>query len=485
MDSGYTVAQIREAEARAFAVVGPDALMQRAAAGLAAAILRRFRQARPEGRRKGSYGARVLLVVGPGNNGGDSLFAGAGLARRGVRATAWRVTAKAHESAWAAFLQAGGREVDAATALRDLGSQHAVVDGVAGIGSRPGLDAPVARLADACREQEVPVVAVDLPSGLAPEPPFVDAPHFRADLTITFGGYKLCHLMEPGRSACGRVELVDLGLDLTEATVSRWTPAELAAVWPVPDATSDKYSRGVVGLDTGSVNYPGAAVLSTAGAVIAGAGMIRYLGPATVASRVLDRFPNVVTTPGRVQAHVLGCGWGERADGESVVATAIVSELPTVVDADALRYLPKMGSHRTLLTPHAGELARLLGRERTEVEADPLAAVRAAVATTGCTVLLKGATQYVASPGKDRVWLAVPGSAWTAQAGSGDVLAGICGTLLAAGLPPVTAALAGASSQALAARAAPGPIPPQELRLPLSLMIGHPGDAGAPRGRRP
>lgn len=456
MDNGYTVAQIRAAEATAMAVLGPDALMQRAAAGLATAVLRRLRGG-------GAYGARVLLVVGSANNGGDALFAGARLAARGVAVTAWRTGVGVHEAGWAAFLAAGGRERDAAGARAQLTRQRLVIDGVAGIGSRPGLDAELAAFAEACKALRVPVIAVDLPSGLAPEPPFRDEPHFTADLTVTFGGHKLCQLLEPSRSSCGELELVDIGLDLPEPTVSRWTPDELAAAWPVPDANSDKYSRGVVGLDTGSVDYPGAAVLSAAGAVGAGAGMVRYLGPLPVAPHVLDRFPNVVVGQGRVQALVVGSGWGERKD-TGVVTRAMKAGVPMVVDADALRHLPTRGGHAAVvLTPHAGELARLLGLQRAEVEADPLAAVRTAVARTGCTVLLKGATQYVATPGEHRVWLAVPGPGWSAQAGSGDVLAGACGTLLAAGLPPFKAALAAASMQAIAARQYAGPMPPQTL----------------------
>lgn len=486
MKHGYTVAQIRDAEARAFQVVGPDALMQRAAAGLAAAILRRlregrrwsspsrppagFRQAQPAHSGGRAYGARVLLVVGSGNNGGDALFAGATLARRGVRVSAWRTGSSVHEAGWAALRAAGGREVDADAAARLLPEQALVVDGVAGIGSRPGLAPAVAAFASACTEHGVPVVAVDLPSGLAPEPPFTDEPHFVARLTVTFGGYKLCQLLEPVRSDCGEVELVDIGLDLPEPAVSQWELPELASAWPVPDARSDKYSRGVVGLDTGSVDYPGAGVLTTSGAVGAGAGMVRYLGPREVAERILDRFPNVVVGQGRVQALVLGSGWGERKD-RGVVARAVQAGLPLVVDADGLRYLPPKGHARVLLTPHAGELARLLGQERSEVEADPLAAVRTAVETTGCTVLLKGATQYVGTPGENRVWLGIPGPAWTAQAGSGDVLAGACGTLLAAGLEPVTAALAAASVQALTSARHPGPLPPPTLAANFASVI--------------
>ncbi|MGV8908364.1 MAG: bifunctional ADP-dependent NAD(P)H-hydrate dehydratase/NAD(P)H-hydrate epimerase [Propionicimonas sp.] len=463
MIHGYTVAQIRSAEAVAMDVLGPDVLMQRAAAGLATATLRRLRPR--------AYGARVLLVVGSGNNGGDALYAGVRLAGRGVAVTAWRTATAVHDAGWRAFLAAGGREVDAGTARALLGRQALVVDAVAGIGSRPGLEPAVADFAGACAALSVPVVAVDLPSGVAPEPPFSDEAHFTADLTVTFGGYKLCQLLEPGRSACGEVELVDIGLELPQPAVSQWTDADLAEAWPVPDASSDKYSRGVVGLDTGSVDYPGAAVLTAAGAVGAGAGMVRYLGPLPVAQRVLDRFPNVVIGQGRVQALVVGSGWGQRKD-HGVVARAIAARVPLVVDADGLRHLPAGGGHRAVvLTPHAGELARLLDLTRAEVEADPLAAVRAAVATTGCTVLLKGATQYVGTPGVDRVWVGVPGPGWTAQAGSGDVLAGICGTLLAAGLDPPTAALAAASGQAMAARHHPGPLPPHRLAEGLVTVV--------------
>jgi hydroxyethylthiazole kinase-like uncharacterized protein yjeF len=341
---GYRLDQIRQAEQRAFAEVGPDALMQRAAAGLATAILRRLD--RP-------YGSRVLLVVGSGNNGGDALYAGVRLAARGVQVSCWRTGSTVHAEGWAALLAAGGLEASGGEATALLAVADVVVDAVAGIGSRPGLAEPVAAFAKACEEAGVPVVAVDLPSGLAPEPPFVDAPHFTAELTVTFGGYKLCQLLEPARSACGEIELVDIGLELADPAVHQWQPEEVAAIWPVPDASSDKYSRGVVGLDTGSPDYPGAAVLGAAGAIYAGAGMVRHLGSAQVASRVLDVFANVVAAPGRVQALVIGSGWGDRKD-VGVVTWAMGTGVPMVVDADGLRHLPGQGRETVLLTPHAG-----------------------------------------------------------------------------------------------------------------------------------
>ena len=483
MQGVYSVATIRAAESAAIAVSGGDALMQRAAAGLAAVVARELRA-----RRGRLHEARVLLVVGSGNNGGDALFAGSRLARRGVRVSAWRPGSGVHEAGWRAFLAAGGREVDAAGAAAALSATDLVLDGVTGIGGQAGLRAPVADFARACASAGVPVVAVDLPSGVPADLPFVSlvpageqaapvpvpeparstigdglAAHFTADVTVTFGGLKACHVIEPARSACGRIELVDIGLPPMEPELECWEPADVLAAWPVPTATSDKYSRGVVGIDAGSVRYPGAGVLAATGAVRAGAGMVRYLGPSEVAELVLARLPNVVTGEGRVQALVLGSGWGDRPDGPDVVAAAVASGLPVVVDADALGMLPHRLHPQVLLTPHAGELARLLGIAREQVTADPVAAVRHAVARTGGTVLLKGASQVIATPGRTSVQVAVGGSAWTAQAGSGDLLAGICGALLAAGLPAPEAAAVGAGVQAMAAPG--GPLPPQDYDL--------------------
>lgn len=483
MQGVYSVATIRAAESAAIAVSGEDTLMQRAAAALASVVAREVRT-----RRGALRGARIVVVAGSGNNGGDALFAGARLARRGVRVSAWRPGSGVHEAGWRAFRAAGGRELDAPGAAEALVATDLVVDGVTGIGGQAGLRAPVADFARACAAAQIPVVAVDLPSGVPADLPFVGlvpageqtdpvpvpeparstigdglAAHFTADVTVTFGGLKACHVIEPAHSACGRIELIDIGLPPMEPELECWDPADVRAAWPRPTATSDKYSRGVVGIDAGSAQYPGAGVLAATGAVRAGAGMVRYLGPPEVAQPVLARLPNVVTGEGRVQALVLGSGWGERPDGPDVVAAAVVSGLPVVVDADALGMLPYRLHPQVLLTPHAGELARLLGIAREQVAADPVAAVRHAVARTGGTVLLKGATQLIATPGRTSVQVAVPGPAWTAQAGSGDLLAGICGALLAAGLSAPSAAAMGASIQAMATR--DGPLPPQDYDL--------------------
>jgi hydroxyethylthiazole kinase-like uncharacterized protein yjeF len=293
---------------------------------------------------------------------------------------------------------------------------------------------------------------------------------------VTFGAHKPCHLIEPARSRCGEIQVIDIGLGGLTVPGDRWLrqmeEAELTD-WPYPDSRSDKYSRGVVGIDAGSDQYPGAGVLSTYGAVYGGAGMVRFLGadkPAEIIRRVL---PNVVFSPGQVQAHLLGSGWGDRPDGGDVIAAALDSGLPAVVDADGLKYLPDKVPDTWLLTPHAGELGKLLGEERSWVTDDPLRAVREAVQRTGATVLLKGATQLVAGPDTDAISVALPGPAWTGQAGSGDVLGGLCAALLAAGRPALDAGVRAASVQALTARRHPGPLPPQRLAELIADEIGR------------
>ncbi len=548
MYQAVTVERMRAAEAAAIAVVGDDLLMQRAAAGLAAVVVRELKR-----RRGKAAGAKVLILTGTGNNGGDGLFAGLRLARRGVQVVACRASDRVHERGWAALLAAGGRELSVDEARAGLASFDLVIDAILGIGGRPGLRSPWDGLAADLAASGAPVVACDLPSGISADPPFgvigdvwlasprgcgvraashvgpsgmdghvgrrgalsgglpsgvvdrnqpiipaddltgtgqtagviggrqgtdLEASFIRADVTVTFGERKLCHVLEPARSACGWVELIDIGLGDVAPDVVAWQPDDAIAHWPVPGPAAHKYTRGVVGLDTGSARYPGAGVLSAIGAARAGAGMVRYLGPDEVGRRVLDVLPNVVLGDGRVNARVLGCGWGDRTYGDGVVAAAVDSGLPLVIDADGLRHLPARLHPGVVLTPHAGELARLLGCERSEVEADPLASVRETVRRYDVTVLLKGATQVVGTPGDPVLKIAVPGPAWTAQAGSGDVLAGMCGALLAAGLPPAEAALAAASAQAMAAAAHPGPVPPQELAAFVGTLRNRRASAG-------
>ncbi|MEZ5190582.1 MAG: ADP/ATP-dependent (S)-NAD(P)H-hydrate dehydratase [Schumannella sp.] len=200
----------------------------------------------------------------------------------------------------------------------------------------------------------------------------------------------------------------------------------------VPAPEDDKYSRGVLGFITGSERYPGAAVLGVEAALRTGVGMVRYLGPGRPARLVLQRRPEAVTATGRVQAWVLGSGQ-DAAERDAVtadlLAAALAEPVPVVIDGGALD-LAADATGPAVLTPHAGELARVLGGERDEVLADPAGAVVRAARETGAVVLLKGHRTLVATPDGVRHEIVAP-TTWLATAGSGDALAGILGALLA------------------------------------------------------
>mgnify|MGYP003374096073 CR=1 FL=1 len=457
MRTVLTAAAMREAERAVFdAEPGVD-LMGRAAAEVA----RVAGLVADEG--------LVLVVAGPGNNGGDGLFAAALLAVRRPVAI-WAAMGSTHEGGLAAALAAGCRQLGPVEAVDALAGCALVIDAVTGLGSRPGLPAPVATFAAACHDLAVPVLSVDLPSGLDADSGRAH-PSFRAAHTVTFATVKACHVMEPAASRCGTVHVVDIGVEAPAGPVRQAEVADIARWWPVPTPASDKYSRGVVMIDTGSEQYQGAAILGVSGALHAGAGMVRYTGR-VASGLILSRFPSVVIGEGRAQAMVVGSGWGDGEGTEGRVANAGLHAVPTVVDADALNWLPSGRLEGWLLTPHAGELARILGCTRAHVEAEPLVCVREVSRHIGAAVLLKGATQYVAEP-SGRVTIAVAGPSWTAQAGSGDVLAGICGALLAAGLPAWRAGVVGASIQAIAARRCPGPYTPDELAARLPAVVAE------------
>jgi len=434
----HTVADVRRAEADAMARLPEGALMQRAAAGLAAAVLDLL---------GGGYGHRVLLLVGPGDNGGDALWAGARLAARGARVEALLLADRVHQAGLAALRGAGG------TAARDLGdldpAPDVVVDGIVGIGGRPGLrpDAVAALEAYA----GVPVVAVDVPSGVEVDTGRLEGPHVRADLTVTFGTHKVAHLVDPAATASGALHLVDLGLGLGEPAVEALQPADVRALLPRPGDADHKYTRGVVGVRAGSGTYPGAALLAVAGANTGLVGMVRYVGPEGIADTVRSVHPEVVGE-GRVQAWVVGPGGGD--DAARMLTEARADGVPVVVDADALRHVGGTVPG-CVLTPHAGELAAMLGVDREEVEAAPLEHARAAARRWDCVLLLKGHHTLVATP-DGRVRVTTTGVPWLATAGAGDVLSGLIGALLAAGLEPYDAASVGSWLHGAAATEASG-----------------------------
>jgi len=451
----HTVEQVRAAEAELLARLPEGALMQRAAYGLATAVLDFLGSA---------YGRRVLLLVGSGDNGGDALWAGATLARRGAQVEAWLFSDRAHPEGLAALSRAGGRVVTGPSRRPEV-----VLDGIVGIGGKGGLRDNAANALKLLHG--VPVVAVDTPSGVDVDTGEVggdDASHVAAALTVTFGTHKICHLVDPAAEACGAVHLVDLGLDLPEAAVEALQPEDVAALLPRPTMHSQKYARGVVGVRAGSAEYPGAALLSVAGAASGLCGMVRYVGDAAVADRVREANPEVVGA-GRVQAWVVGSGGGEGAGDE--LRDAQEDGVPVVVDADALKHVRSLRV-TGVLTPHAGELAAMLEVDRKDIEARPLDYARRAARTYEVVVLLKGRRTVVARP-DGRVRVNTTGTEWLATAGAGDVLGGVIGALLAAGLTPYDAASVGAWLHGAAATLASdgGPLVASEVARALPEVV--------------
>ena len=421
MRSAHTVEQVRAAEKELMARLPEGALMQRAASGLAVAVADLLGSV---------YAARVLLLVGAGDNGGDALWAGAMLARRGAAVEAVLLSSNAHVDGLAALRAAGGRVVCAA----DAAQPDVVVDGIVGIGGRPGLREEAEEAL--ARFPGVPVVAVDVPSGVDVDTGRLEGAHVRADLTVTFGTHKIAHLVDPAAQACGVVHLVDIGLDLPPAPVEALQPVDVggaaAGAVGVRAQVHPRCRRGPRRL--GDLSRGCGAVHLGRGHRARRHGPLRLGGRrgACPAPRGRDR-------RGRVQAWVVGSG-GD-ADAEQALADALADGVPTVVDADALAHV-RTGAPGVVLTPHAGELARMLGVEREEVEADQLGFARRAAREYDAVVLLKGRRTLVARP-DGRVRVTTSGVPWLAVAGAGDVLAGIIGSLLAAGLDPWDAAADG------------------------------------------
>ena len=492
MRTAHTVAVVREAEQALMAKVPDGALMQRAAAGLAATCASLL---------DGVYGARIVVLAGSGDNGGDALYAGARLAGRGASVIAVAAGSRLHQAGAADLVARGGRISDAAdpagpavaggagaaagaapeispAARGAIAAADLIIDGLTGIGGHGGLREPAASLAqltEQARRDGALVIAVDLPSGIDADTGEVHGTAIRSDVTVTFGTIKPGLLVDPGATLAGPAELIDIGLRpyLPEPAVTSLQAADVAAMLPQPSAESDKYRRGVLGLVAGSDQYTGAAVLSAGGAIKGGAGMVRLVSAAPAIAVVRQHWPEAVLTTydpghperaiegaGRVQAWAAGPGIGTGPEAYALLSAVLASDLPVLIDADGITVLaahrdllPRTGP--TLITPHAGELSRLIGADRSDIEARRLHYARAAAAELGITVLLKGSTTVIAEPdGARPVRVNSTGSSWLATAGSGDVLSGLTGALLAQGLPPADAAAVAAYLHGIAGRLA-------------------------------
>lgn len=428
-----TAAEIRAAEEQAIAAGTPgEALMERAGQGVAEAV---WRFAGP---------APVLVLCGPGNNGGDGYVAARVLRERGVAVRVASLGTPKAGAAAAAYAAWGG----SVESLQQAEPTPVVIDALFGTGLSRGLDAETASRLNFLTQRSKAAIAVDLPSGVDTNTGAIlsETPDF--DLTVTFATKKPAHVLQPSAAKCGRVVTVDIGLNAE----SRLSELAAPALSP-PGPTDHKYTRGMVGVVGGAMS--GASELAALAAARAGAGYVLLLergahhGPphAIVRRPIADLVQTLRDE--RIGAVVIGPGLGLAADAEWALRCALESGHRLVIDGDALRLL---GAERlpapTILTPHEGEFRAMFPDidSPSKVERARMAALR-----SGAVVVYKGADTVVAAP-DGRAAIGPAGSPWLSTAGTGDVLAGAIGAMLAKGLPPFEAAQAGVWVHAEAAR---------------------------------
>ncbi len=446
-------------------------LMDRAGKAVAREALERFRP------------ASVAVVAGKGNNAGDGFVVARELASTGVAVTVYMLAAAdelAGDALEAYELMTGAvttlEKPDAETLRRDLPHHNLVVDAILGTGTRGPVGGAFAEAIAAINRCGVNVLAIDIPSGLPGEPPRDDnwGPAVRADATVTIGRPKLAMAVEPGVALCGKIVVADIGFpaDLIEdpvCTTDLMTPGEMRAILPARPAGGHKGTFGRALILAGSEGMTGAAVMATMAAMRSGAGLV-YVGyPTPLGAMMEGRLLEPVKIPlggGRpwfgpehvaaaiaaaqdVDAVAVGPGLGERAETAEFLA-GVINQInkPLVIDASALALLAErldlLGGRPapTILTPHPGEAARLLGGTVGEVQSDRLGAFVEFSAKWKAIVVLKGAQTVITEPGGRR-WVNHTGNTGLAKGGSGDVLTGLIVGLMAQSISPIDAARLG------------------------------------------
>jgi len=467
--------EMRRVDRRAITELGlPGAvLMENAGRGAAELLARGLRALGAPAR-----GARVVVVCGKGGNGGDGFVVARWLRRRGARPEVLLAfpereiggdAAAKLRALRAAGLRPALLEDDRAAAAA-LARAHVVVDALLGTGSRGAPEGRVARAIELINASGRPVVALDVPSGISADGDAFPGPAVRAALTATFAGWKRGLLQGPGAALAGRVEVVPIGVPPAEvdrdATTFLLEASDVARHFPPRPRAAHKGTFGHLLLVAGSLGKTGAAALAARAAMRAGAGLVTVATAASqqpvVAGLVLEAMTEalpetaarsisaearevVLELAARRDAVALGPGLGLDAETQAA-ARALVAGLPTpaAVDADALTAL---AGHLDLLcgamgprclTPHPGELARMLGARTDEVERDRIAAVRDFATRHRVHLVLKGARSVIGEPG-GRVVVNPTGNPGMASGGTGDVLTGMLGALLARGLAPEAA----------------------------------------------
>jgi ADP-dependent NAD(P)H-hydrate dehydratase / NAD(P)H-hydrate epimerase len=417
-------------------------------------------------------GTRVLVVAGPGNNGGDGFVAARVLSERGypVRLMLLGTRAALKGDAAAAAEQWRG-EVEAASAERVAGG-GIIIDALFGAGLNRPIEGEARALIEAMNHSGATIIAVDLPSGINGATGAVMGAAVNARESVTFFRRKLGHLLLPGRVHCGKVRLADIGIP--DSVLDAVKPRAFAngvplfgPHFPIPRLEAHKYARGHAVVVSGDVSFTGAARLAARGALRGGAGLVTLASPRealavnaaaslAVMVRAVDGADELrgFLADKRLNAVVLGPALGVGAKTRALVLAALAGERAAVLDADALTsfadepavlFKAIAGAKRpVVLTPHQGEFSRLFSTIAQCAEAgSKLVAARAAAAASGAVVLLKGADTVIAAP-DGRAAINDNAPPYLATAGAGDVLAGIIGAMLAQGMPAFEGACAAA-----------------------------------------
>lgn len=415
---------------------------------------------------------KIVVVCGPGNNGGDGFVAARLLAERGYEVRVLLVTERAAlkgDAAEAAQQWSGSAFPAAPTALGEAGL---IIDAIYGAGLSRPVEGLARGMIEAMNAGHAPVLAVDLPSGIQGTTGLVLGGVVQAEATVTFFRRKPAHLLLPGRLRCGAVTVADIGigsdvLDQIRPNTFGNAPALWGAHFPVPHAEGHKYSRGHAVVMSGGIASTGAARLAARGALRAGAGLVTIASPRDALAVNAESNLAVMVRPvdgaqelkelladARLNTVLLGPGGGVGTSMREAVRVALEGGRRAVLDADALTSFAgdaadlaahlRAGGGQAVLTPHQGEFQRLFA-DRANIVDGPskLERARAAAATMGAVVLLKGADTVVAAP-DGRAAISDNAPPWLGTAGSGDVLAGIIAGLLAQGMPAFEAACAGA-----------------------------------------
>ena len=475
----YDAAEMRALDRAAIETLGipGSVLMERAGLGAAHEILQRYGDAGP-----------VVVVAGVGNNGGDGFVVARHLLAAGldVRVVLIGAATRLGEDArrYLTVAERLGvpvtRRPQAAALRRALRGAGVIVDALFGTGFEGEPRAAAAAVIEAINDAGRPVVALDVPSGVDASDGTVAGAAVRADMTVTFHGPKTGLVVAPGSRHAGQVVVADIGIppQLERPTRAALATRSLLGLVPRKGPDSTKYAAGSVLVVGGAPGFAGAPVMSGRAALRAGAGIVWLAVPGDVAPQIatvhpelmVKQLPDGLELAERAGAVAVGPGLGRGEDaGNLARRLAQRHRGPIVVDADALFALAEaleLTARRrvpAVLTPHEGEMARLLGRDVDWVRAHRLAAVAEAAYAARAVVLLKGADTLVAAPGGERVVVSVSDTPGLATAGSGDVLTGVVAAMLAKGLDPWTAACCGAVMHQRAARRAAEAIGPDGI----------------------